>query len=450
MVMRNLVYLLFFLVSANSWAIEHDSTGVKNKLLRFFTEGEVHGNIRNFTMSTFNYGALNDYYANAMGASIHYETATFKGFKFGLNGLFIYRMFSNDLNGLDPVVGRASSYERQLFDLEHPENYDDLDRLEELYIEYNRKGTHLTVGKIEVESPMVQIHDGRMKPKVFSGILGIQKLKHFALHAGWFVGSSPRSTTHWYRIDEAIGIYNNGCLEDGSEATYHNHLSSSGLGIFGAEWSKKNLKFQIWDYVLDNISNTTLAKFDFEKDASWQCGIIYLNQFVLNNGGSHLNQHTFHRKDERTHGVSALLGYDFGVFKLSTASTMIFNTGRYVFPREFGVDPFYTFISRSQLEGLGDAAAFDVKFKKEFKHFDFSCDWNRVMTSTNLLLNKYNIPSYDQYNVEVNYHFSGFWKGLSARFLYVFRKGIESNLTASQRFNKADFHQFNLIFNFHF
>ena len=88
--MRSLVLLLFVVASFNAQAIGgHDSTTVKNKLIRFFIEGEVHGNIRNFTMSTINQGLLSDYYANAMGASIHYETATFKGFKFGLNGLFM-------------------------------------------------------------------------------------------------------------------------------------------------------------------------------------------------------------------------------------------------------------------------------------------------------------------------------------------------------------------------
>lgn len=449
--MRSLVLLLFVVASFNAQAIGgHDSTTVKNNLIRFFIEGEVHGNIRNFTMSTINQGLLSDYYANAMGASIHYETATFKGFKFGLNGLFIYRFFSNDLNALDPTVGRASSYERQLFDLEHPENYDDLDRLEELYVEYNHKGTHLTLGKIEVESPMVHIHDGRMKPKVFSGFLGIQKLKNFDVHAGWFVGASPRSTTHWYRIDEAIGIYNNGCLENGDQADYRGHLNSSGLGIFGALWKRKHLELQIWDYALDNISNTTLAKVDFEKDSSWRYGLMYMHQFALNKGGSATEAHSFHREYEKTHAVSAMIGYDFNSIEVSAASTAILNTGRYVFPREFGVDPFYTFISRSQLEGLGDAYAFDVKLKKKFKHWEISCDWNRVLTSSNLRLNKYNIPSYDQYNLDITYDFHGALKGLSARFLYVYRNGIQANLTAAQVFNKVDFHQLNLIFNFHF
>lgn len=448
--MRLSVVAFFALFSFVGLSSEGDSTKVKNGILRFFLEGKVHGNIRNFTMSTLNSGDLSDYYANAMGASLHYETASFHGFKVGLNGIFIYRLFSSDLNALDSITGKTSKYERQLFDLEHPGNYGDLDRLEELYVEYHHKGMNVTLGKMEIESPMVNIHDGRMKPKVFSGVWGEQKVHHFDVHAGWFLRASPRSTTHWYTIQEAIGIYNNGCLEDGATANYHHHIQSAGLGVFGFNWKKNGISIDAWDYVIDNVSNSTLFKIDYEKDSSWRAGIMYLNQFALHNGGSDFEQHTFHRKGEVTNGISVRLGYDFKGFEVIGAGTYLFNTGRYLFPREFGVDPFYTFMSRSQLEGFGDALALKVGVTKQYKHIKFKADWNRVMVSNDLRQNKYNIPSYDQYNLDLEYAFHGKLKGLKARLLYVYRDALGSISDVLQQFNKVDFHQFNLILNFHF
>jgi hypothetical protein len=445
-----IVVLMLLLGPLGALASEGDTLKQTNGVLHFFLDGSLHGNIRNFTMSTINSGSLSDYYANAMGASIHYETATWKGLKFGLNGMFIYKMFSNDLNRVDAMTGKVSSYERQLFDLEHPNNYDNLDRLEELYVQYERRHTRITLGKMEIETPMVNIHDGRMKPKVFSGIMGEQGIKNIHVHASWFVQASPRSTTHWYKIQDAIGIYNNGCLDDGSEATYHHHLTSAGLGIFGAEWHKKHHTLEAWNYVLDNISNTSIGRYDYEQDSSWQFGIMYMHQFPFNNGGSDSQEHTFHQNWERTHAVSAKVGYELPWFDLSVASTVISNQGRYLFPREFGVDPFYTFISRSQLEGFGDTQAYDVKISKDYKNWTLGFDWNRVIASSDLRQNKYNLPSYDQFNIDVNYDFGKKLEGLHARMLYVYRGAVEEQLSALQQFNKANFHQFNLIFNFHF
>ena len=447
---RRTFFLLLFSSAVSAMASGGDSLKSTNGILRFFLDGELHGNIRNFTMLTINHGALSDYYANAIGTSIHYETAEFKGFKLGINGLFIYRLFSNDLNAVDSIVGKASSYERQLFDLEHPTNYDDLDRLEELYIHYQHQRSRVVFGKMEVESPMVNVHDGRMKPKVFSGILGEQKLKNIRLLASWFWKASPRSTTHWYRIEDAIGIYSNGCLDDGSEATYHHHLKSSGLGIFGAEWQEKNHALKAWYYVLDNISNSLLSKYDYQKEASWQFGVMFLYQTPSNHGGSEIQEHTFHPKREETRAVSAKIGYELPWFDISGASTFISDQGRYLFPREFGVDPFYTFISRSQLEGQGDAQAYDVKLTKCYKDWEFCVDWNRVMTSNDLRQNKYNLPSYDQFNLDIDYSFRGRLEQLTARMLYVYRDALGDQVSRVQQFNKSDFHQFNLILNFHF
>ncbi|MGB0424825.1 MAG: hypothetical protein ACPGED_10890, partial [Flavobacteriales bacterium] len=174
-------FLAFAMVGFAQHHEEHSSE--KKKLIHYFKNGHFHGQVRNFTMATINSGSLNDYHASAVGASIHFETLPFKGFSTGFNGLFVYRAFSNSLNATDSRSNKGSVYEVQLFDVEHPGNYTDLDRLEELYLKYRYKGVRVTFGKMEMHSPLVNPHDGRMKPKVFSGGKIQYQLKNLSIHS---------------------------------------------------------------------------------------------------------------------------------------------------------------------------------------------------------------------------------------------------------------------------
>ncbi len=438
------------ILNIGSVVAQHGDTKTNHKIVDYLKEGHLSGQIRNFTMTTINSGSLNDYIANAIGASIHYETADWKGFKVGLNGLFVYKTFSNDLLEIDTLVGKSASYELQLFDLEHPGNYTDLDRLEELYIDYNHQHWNATIGKMEIETPIVNKHDGRMKPKVFLGIKSEYDSDKFGLFLGWFWKASPRSITHWYNIGDAIGLYNNGCLPDGSPAEYHEHISSKGLGILGirhAITSKVNVEY--WNYHLDNISNTILINPAYD-DSTWYFGMMYLNQMAIRHGGNENVEHTFYNPSLKTNGVSAQIGYTINKHEFEISGTHIFKGGTFIFPRELGMDPFYTFISRSQMEGSGNSTALTLRYKYSNKKLQIGTYWNRMLLSNNLTHNKYDIPSYDQFNFDLSYKFSKELEGLEMRFLYVIRNSIWKNTTNQQTFNKVDFNQFNLVFNFNF
>lgn len=456
--MKKLLFLTIVTLAFNTLAqhkSQHKDTSFtdtnEHKWVDYFKGGHLYGQVRNFTMVTVNNGPLQNYHANAIGASIHFETKPYRGFSVGLNGLFVYRMFSNDLLETDAIAGSSSKYELQLFDVEHKGNFTDLDRLEELYLKYHKKRLTLIGGKMEIETPLVNMHDGRMKPKVFSGLRADFELKNTQLTTAWFNKASPRSTTHWYSIEDAIGLYSNGCLPDGSSAHYHEHLKSRGLGLVGIENSKiKNTQISLWNYYLDNMVNTSMLKVDIDKDSSFYGGLIYLNQLAIKNGGSNEYTHTYYTPSEQTNAFSARLGYHFKWLDLQLNATHITASGKFIFPREFGVDPFYTFISRSQIEGLGNSTALGITGIKKIKSLEINCHWNRMLTSSNLRLNKYNLPSYDQFNLDLTYHFHQKLDGLDLRFLYVYRRALNDNLTLAQQHNTVNFNQINLIANFNF
>ena len=107
---------------------QEDTTSI----LHAFKKGKVHGHFRYFFMATDNASGLTDYYANAAGGGIKYETAPFKKFQLGISGFFAFNIGSSNLAMPDAKTNQLNRYEIGLFDIEDPDNKKDIDRLEEL------------------------------------------------------------------------------------------------------------------------------------------------------------------------------------------------------------------------------------------------------------------------------------------------------------------------------
>ncbi|MFN5930750.1 MAG: hypothetical protein ACK42F_04100, partial [Sphingobacteriales bacterium] len=110
------------------------------------------------------------------------------------------------------------------------------------------------------------------------------------------------------------------------------------------------------------------------------------------------------------------------------------------------------FIKRERNEGAGDVNAFvfnnihewtpSLKTELAFGYYD-------MPAVTHVALNKYSMPSYHQFLLDVNYAFSGFFKNLSGELLYTYKKVAVGSLSEKVLINKANMHHFNLILNYH-
>ena len=188
-------------------SVAEDSTS----LLFAFKHGKVHGNLRYFFMATENQDRLTDAYANAAGGGLFYESAAYKGFQMGVGGYFIYNLGSSDMTKVDPFTNAVNRYELSLFDIKNPSNKHDLDRLEELYLKYNFGKSHVIAGKQLINTPFINLQDGRMRPTEVGGLYGeIFIGKRNKLEGGYLYEISPRGTVDWYGIGESMGIYSNG------------------------------------------------------------------------------------------------------------------------------------------------------------------------------------------------------------------------------------------------
>lgn len=429
-----------------------------------FVKGHVEGEGRTFLMSTVNYLGLNDHYALAAGAQVHYHTANIYGFEAGFGGNFVFNVFSSDLGVTDPLAKKYAIYELQLFDLKHPDNRHDLDRLEEFYLRYRfgkSKASFVQYGREGIHTPLINMQDTRMKPYLVQGLWAeIAPANKWMLYAGWIDHFAPRSTLEWVKTGHSIGIYGQGYLEDGRPSHYEEKLHSRGVAILGvASEPVKGAKLQLWNYWVDNIFNTTFAQADWHLPignghTELILGAQALTQWQVGEGGHPEPDYSYANDDWKATLFGGQAGIGTPHDRLLLSALRITGQGRFLFPREWGREQFYTTIARSLLEGLGDTEAFTARYIHHFnKHFTAELDYSHVSAPgmENYQVNKYRQVSYDQVNLDLNYHLSGWWQGMSLHMLYVYRHTPEEvNADIAPLYYAANFHNFNLIMQFHF
>ena len=430
-------------------------------LLSAFRKGNIHGHFRYFFMATDNASGLTDYFANAAGGGIKYETAPFKKFQLGISGIFAFNIASSDLTIPDAKTNQPNRYEIGLFDIENPTNKKDLTRLEELYIKYHFKNSNLSFGKQLLNTPFINLQDGRMRPTEVEGLWAeITDIKKIKLELGYLYKIAPRSTTKWYKVAESVGIYPSGVNENGGKSDYAGNLESNGILMTGISYQVyKSLGLQLWDLYADNLFNSAMLQADYQYPLTTKSGLLaavqVIRQDATNDGGNEDATKTYFTKGGKAWTIGARAGWRNEKWEATLNYTRITSHGRYLVPREWGRDPFFTFLPRERNEGLGDVHAImgKVNYKipsiklttsAAFGHYD-------LPDVSNFALNKYGLPSYNQLNIDARYLFSGFLKGLESQLLFAYKDKI-GNSYDNDRYviNKVDMISWNLVFNFQF
>jgi hypothetical protein len=435
-------------------------TADSGTLLYAFRNGQFNGHFRSFSMATINQGTLSDYVAQGIGGGLRYETAPFKKFQIGISGYFVYNLASSNLGKRDETTNALNRYEIGLFDIEDPYNKKDLDRLEELFIRYYLKKGSVTVGKQILRTPFINPQDGRMRPTQLEGIwLSLKPATGLQIEGGWIYGISPRSTTRWFKVGESIGVYPTGVNTDGTASGYKQALKSKGIALIQATLkTPTGWTFQLMNQFTENIFNTALAQVDYDwknKGNKWKIALQYTRQDALNNGGNKDVQKTYFTKGGSAHIISGRLGLQQGRWESSLNLTRITQNGRFLSPREWGRDPFFTFMQRERNEGLGDVNAVMVKTTRKFPKKQLATTlamgYYDLPDPVNAALNKYSMPSYWQFNFDIKYDFGKMLKGLDLDFLYVYKASADKGVNDPRFiFNKANMSNVNLVFNYHF
>lgn len=423
-----------------------------------FSKGHIGGDVRYFFMNTYHIPQDEYYYANAIGGRLNYHTAELKGFHIGLAGLFVYDVGSSEY----PAHGEEllSVYERELFDLTHPHNTNDLDRMEELFIQYRHKKSFVKYGKMDINTPLMNPRDTRMKPYVFRGFWGeFNQVKNLRLNAGWFDGASPRSSTHWFSMSDAIDLYERGVSADSVPTDELPNCKTNGMAVLGASYQfNKNITGQVWWYYLDQVKNTIWYQVDVKQPIfngfNLVGGAIYLHQAPVADK-SDLQYYDVHQTTDLYSGKLGLATQRWEVF---ASYTEIGKSGRFVFPLEFGRAKLYTLISRIDQEGFGDmqTGVVAVRFtpQKKWKGFEAFLAAGRVNAPSiaDASMNKYQIPSYNHFVADLGYKFHNLFDGLDIHALYAFKdaKSLKTGDYTPEETAYFQYHNFSLIANIYF
>jgi hypothetical protein len=148
--------------------------------------------------------------------------------------------------------------------------------------------------------------------------------------------------------------------------------------------------------------------------------------------------------------------FEFAKWHYSVNYNRITAEGRYLFPREWGRDPFFTFMPRERNEGFGDVHAFVLKIENQgaasiFKKSGFSIGYFQLPDVKDFALNKYGLPSYLQANLDVRFQLSQLMQGLEGQLLLVCKYGIgEIYNNPKYQFNKVNMVLTNFVLNYNF
>jgi hypothetical protein len=429
-------------------------------LIDVFRAGTLHGHFRYFFMATDNAGNYRDYVANAAGGGIRFETSQYKGFRLAVSGFYTFNLYSSDLSKRDPVSGAKNRYEIGLFNVEDPTNMNNLDRLEEFYLNYSYKKSQIWLGKQLLNTPFINLQDGRMRPTAFEGLyFNIQDVKNLRLQGGVLTGVAPRGTIRYMGIGESVGVFPTGIATDGTPSNYSGQTKSNYLGMLGATYNPSvNMVLQFWNLYADNLMNSSMQQVDwiFAIKNGWQyyLGAQSIQQFRAGTGGDTEPGNRYFNQD-RAFTFGGRVGIRQRTWNASFNYNRITAHGQYLMPREWGRDAFYTFLPRERNEGLGDVNAYVARLgyhlpEKRLK-INAGLGYFDVPDVLDFRLNKYGVPSYMQFNVDLLYAFSGFWEGLELHFLMAskFNRG-ETRGNPRYIANKVDMVNYNLVVNYRF
>ncbi|SMG29674.1 outer membrane porin, OprD family [Marivirga sericea] len=383
----------------------------------WFKKGHVSGLFRSNFISTYRPESQHFSGAAGLGGRIYYHSAYWHGFQIGIGGIYTYNILSTDLSNTTESF-YLPKWERQLFDLEDPDNKHDLDRLEELFIKYRHKDSYVKIGKMLLNTPLVNPQDSRMKPSAFQGIwIDWNEGHRFEINGGFFNKVSPRSTTEWIEISESINLYDHLLDPDSS----HYVMDTKGLLIAGGHYiPNEKISFHSWQYLIENISFITFNQIEYQ-ESKVKLGLQYYFQNAV-------NENHYLDQDHIAHKISGQIKWTEDKWQLSYNQTANLSDYAMKFPSEWGAEPFYTFISRHRIMGLEQinsrALKLDIQPFNNWESLNIGLYGVHSSFSQSKASN-----SMTQLSLDIQTHFKGNWKALKLRFLnsYFITDGFSEN-----------------------
>lgn len=446
--MRNLLYLL---LSLPFLVVSQESDDTK-------AMGRFSGQWRTYYMSTFNKGTLKDFQALATGGKIKYQFKFNKGFELGAALYNTTNLGIQDLQEPDASTGRISRYEEGLFDRLDLAN-DAVVLLGELYASYTFQNHGFKLGRMKINTPMINPQDGRMIPTLVQGLwYKLKTKKANVLQLGVLNKIAPRATGAFFGIGESIGTYPSGRNANGQPSQYFGNTDSDYIVLLNSSLEVTDrLQLNLWNQFVDNISNTFYLKPTFKWNQNISIAMEWLHQNKIGEGGN-----TNESLRYFTNNASDILGIKFDYTWNNSAVSLAYNrilpNGQFASPREWGREDLFSFQKRERSEGTADNHALVVyynttlpiiKEKAELVTiFSLGRHWKPSVLDAEL--NKYAVPDYTHLNLDLFFNVTKL--GSLKPELLITTKIANGDVPDNPNFffNKVDLFHIELILNYNF
>ncbi|MDF2157343.1 hypothetical protein [Algoriphagus sp. CAU 1675] len=413
-------------------------------------------NFRTFWMSTsYAEDFKDDYSLGAsinLGASFQYKQNW--SFEFGYR--YISNVWSSDIWGIDPLSGRNNRYERGLYDLLNPKDRF-FGKLETLHLDYKSGKLELSVGRMPINSDWINGQDGRLAPTAVEGLKAkIQADSNWKI-TGWYIDRlNVRGTSEWLNPGETIGIFPVARDPEGRPSGYYGNTRSERLTVLEVDrkLNKGNLHFS--HTLAHNIFNTYWLRWDAnwpgsDPQSAWITGLIAGYQHGIGNGGNSNPELRYKDPNDQNWSFSARFGYKKSGWLAHLNFTKAGGKGRWLNPREWGKDAWYTFVPRERNEGYENFEALVAYAEYTFPEINLTVynhwGFHWLPFVGDVAGNKYAFPSYKQVNVGVKYQPKKY-KNLDFHFLVMNKEALRNEaLTPAQRYNKIEMIHVNGIIN---
>jgi len=404
--------------------------------------GKLQGQIRSYTMIEDNQAPLHDYKATALGGKLLYQTPQWVRFQ-GVIGVYTTHFINDTISSANVEPRASNKNSRYVVGLVDSTDYDasSVTNIGEAYIRYRYEKNSVTLGRMKLDTPFVNPQDGRMIPTFEQGIWATSAfMDGWSAQGGYINAFWNRNTPEWKSVEDSLGYgyeMGNSSLDATVAGNYYQNTSSDGLFIGNIRYESKNgFRLDAWDYYLENIFNLGYVEMNYIHPfgaTELSYALQYVDERQSGDGGNgedNLNPTNANKaksymqegEKSKSYGVKTAIKYEKS--KLTFAYNQTTDDGRFLFPREWGKEPFFTFQKRERSDGSGNCHAWLLTFEHDFS--DLGLNGLDVMagygeyTKTDpkeWKYNKYGTPSYTQWNIDVFYRFGGALKGLKAEYL---------------------------------
>jgi hypothetical protein len=370
-----------------------------------------------------------------------------------------YRVFGNAFSSdfwlPDPITGQVNRYESGLFNVLEPQDRF-FGRVELLSLGYSQPNFGVKVGKMGIQSDWVNAQDGRLSSTVVEGIQAWYSPKPNLKITAWGINRmNIRGSKDWLPVGETVGLFPQGRSPLGKASAYFGNTTSPWLGIWELEGKMKGgkmLRFsQTYAANLFSTYWATFEKTSKNSHGTWTSGIQGGLQHGVGNGGNSLIELQYKNPKDLNFAVSAKLNWKKGAWETQLSATQVGGKGRWLSPREWGKDAWYTFIPRERNEGFETATAVVGYVSYRFENLPlnlYSYSGLHFLPSTqDADANKYNFPSYRQHNIGLRYTPKKL-KNLDFHLILMVKEPLTSKkLLPVQQYNKVDLWHFNGLIN---